>query len=86
METEPDPSTSEMPTASDASYIPLIVVTITLALLVYYLVAYFANTKVHSWYVKVTTLVGWFFPFWIVFLLPLDLASVSSILFSLTGW
>ncbi|RUP47075.1 LMBR1-like membrane protein-domain-containing protein [Jimgerdemannia flammicorona] len=63
------------PFGSNTTYIPLIVVSITLIFLVYFLVSYFANTKSHPWYVKVTTLVGWFFPFWIVFLLPLDLAS-----------
>ncbi|RUS30062.1 LMBR1-like membrane protein-domain-containing protein [Jimgerdemannia flammicorona] len=72
--TDPDSSPSG-PFGSNTTYIPLIVVSITLIFLVYFLVSYFANTKSHPWYVKVTTLVGWFFPFWIVFLLPLDLAS-----------
>lgn len=61
-----------------SSYLPLILTTIGLAAVVVYSLSYYGRLKSQSWYVTVVSLIGWFSPFWIVFLLPLDLASVSS--------
>ncbi|KAI8581661.1 hypothetical protein K450DRAFT_230566 [Umbelopsis ramanniana AG] len=58
-----------------SSYLPLILTTIGLAAVVVYSLSYYGRLKSQSWYVTVVSLIGWFSPFWIVFLLPLDLAS-----------
>jgi hypothetical protein len=63
-----------------SSYLPLILTTIGLVAVVVYSLSYYGRLQSQSWYVTVVSLIGWFSPFWIVFLLPLDLASVSSYL------
>ncbi|KAH8554279.1 LMBR1-like membrane protein-domain-containing protein [Umbelopsis sp. PMI_123] len=58
-----------------SSYLPLILTTIGLVAVVVYSLSYYGRLQSQSWYVTVVSLIGWFSPFWIVFLLPLDLAS-----------
>ncbi|ORX49900.1 LMBR1-domain-containing protein [Hesseltinella vesiculosa] len=57
------------------SWIALIFTIAVLAVLVYLTVSYYSNFKRQPWYVSAACLVGWFFPFWIVVLLPMDMAS-----------
>lgn len=71
------------PTINHSDWIPLILVTTLLFVIVVFTLSRFGNIKTQPWYVTVACTVGWFFPFWIVFLLPLDLASVSIIFFLL---
>lgn len=42
---------------------------------VVYLINYYGNRKASPWYVKLLVLIGWFFPFSIVLVLPLDITS-----------
>ncbi|KAI8074567.1 LMBR1-like membrane protein-domain-containing protein [Gongronella butleri] len=53
------------------------VLTITMLLvLVCFSVSHYGNFRKQPWYVSVTCILGWFFPFWIVLLLPMDMASM----------
>ncbi|ORY40735.1 LMBR1-domain-containing protein [Rhizoclosmatium globosum] len=52
-----------------------ILLLVVLAVFVAALLVYFGNIKQFSWYSSVFSFVGWFFPFSIVLILPLDLAS-----------
>lgn len=65
------------PTIHQSDWAPLIVATTLLFIIVVFTLSRFGNIKSQPWYVTVVCIIGWFFPFWIVFLLPLDLASVS---------
>lgn len=66
------------PTIHKSDWAPLIVATTLLFILVVFTLSRFGNIRSQPWYVTVVCTIGWFFPFWIVFLLPLDLASVSE--------
>lgn len=44
------------------------------------LLNYFGNRVEHAWYVSLIAYVSWFFPFSIVVLVPLDLASVIRLI------
>ncbi|KAI8373037.1 LMBR1-like membrane protein-domain-containing protein [Radiomyces spectabilis] len=57
------------------NWVPLILATTCLLVVVIAVVTHYCNVKVQPWYVSVVCVIGWFFPFWIVLLLPLDLAS-----------
>ena len=59
-----------------SNYAPLILGTIALFVLVVYSVSHYGNLKTQPWYVSTVCIIGWCFPFWIVLLLPLDIASV----------
>lgn len=66
------------PTIHKSDWAPLIIATTLLFILVVFTLSRFGNIRSQPWYVTVVCTIGWFFPFWIVFLLPLDLASVSE--------
>lgn len=55
---------------------PVLTLTALTGLGVGFLVSYYGNAR-HRWYVRITSYVGWLFPFCIVFLLPIDLTSVG---------
>lgn len=75
----PPPTIPDQPTTVHHSdWLPLILITTLLFTVVFFTFSRFGNIKSQPWYVTVVCTVGWFFPFWIVFLLPLDLASVSA--------
>ncbi|KAI9275921.1 LMBR1-like membrane protein-domain-containing protein [Phascolomyces articulosus] len=57
------------------NYALLIIGTITLFILSVSTVSHYGNLKTQPWYVSVVCIIGWCFPFWIVLLLPLDIAS-----------
>lgn len=59
------------------SWLPLISVTLILFAVVIVNLTRYGNIKTQSWYVSLVCIIGWFFPFWIIVLLPLDLASAS---------
>lgn len=63
--------------AETSSWLPLVIVTILLFITVIVNLFRYGNIKTQPWFVSLTCIVGWFFPFWIIILLPLDLASVS---------
>lgn len=72
------PSPNEPVLIHKSDWAPLIVATSLLFVIVIFTLSRFGNIKRQAWYVTVVCTIGWFFPFWIVFLLPLDLASVSE--------
>ncbi|ORZ25110.1 LMBR1-like membrane protein-domain-containing protein [Absidia repens] len=59
----------------ESNWVPLVLSIITLFFIVLSLVSFYGNIKTQPWYVSVACVIGWFFPFWIVLLLPLDMAS-----------
>ncbi|OZJ02345.1 hypothetical protein BZG36_04385 [Bifiguratus adelaidae] len=61
--------------ATPSQALPISLVIVGLLTIVIALVYYYGSRKKHSWLAQCVTLVSWFFPFGIVFLLPLDLAS-----------
>jgi hypothetical protein len=67
----------EPPTVHHSDWLPLILVSSLLFTAVILLLSRYGNIKRQPWYVTLVCTIGWFFPFWIVFLLPLDLASVT---------
>lgn len=67
----------EPPTVHHSDWMPLILASSLLFTLVIALLSRYGNIKRQPWYVTLVCTIGWFFPFWIVFLLPLDLASVT---------
>ncbi|KAI7890502.1 LMBR1-like membrane protein [Mucor mucedo] len=69
------PIPDQPPTIHKSDWAPLIVATTLLFIVVVFTLSRFGNIKSQSWYVTTVCTIGWFFPFWIVFLLPLDLAS-----------
>ncbi|KAG2236234.1 hypothetical protein INT48_008594 [Thamnidium elegans] len=75
----PPPDTAPLPNEPvlihKSDWAPLIVATSLLFVIVIFTLSRFGNIKRQAWYVTVVCTIGWFFPFWIVFLLPLDLAS-----------
>jgi uncharacterized membrane protein len=78
----PSPSTDlppSPPITQQSDIAALVLVIISLLIIVVFLVSRFGNIKRQAWYVTVVCTIGWFFPFWIIFLLPLDLASVSAL-------
>lgn len=68
--------------AAGGNYIPVILGTISLFGLVVGLVSHYSNIRSQPWYVSTVCIIGWCFPFWIVLLLPIDMASVRLILLS----
>ena len=54
-----------------------IILLVLLAISVAFLLLYFGNWKTFPWYVQITCFIAWLFPFAIILILPLDLASVS---------
>jgi hypothetical protein len=82
----PPPDIPDIPApVHHSDWIPLILVTSLLFIIVVFTLSRFGNIKTQPWYVTAACTIGWFFPFWIVFLLPLDLASVSFIFSTLTA-
>ena len=73
----PSPLPDDPSTTHHSDWLPLVLVATLLFTLVLLTLSRFGNLKSQPWYVTMACTVGWFFPFWIVFLLPLDLASVS---------
>ncbi|KAI9025976.1 LMBR1-like membrane protein-domain-containing protein [Phycomyces nitens] len=67
---------SELPTPQN-NWAPLVIATTVLLLITFSTVSHYSNIKKQAWYVSVVCTIGWFFPFWIVILLPLDLASTK---------
>lgn len=61
-----------------SNWLPLVFSVVILFASVTALVSFYSNIKTQPWYVSVVCIVGWFFPFWIVLLLPLDMASVND--------
>ncbi|KAI8342300.1 LMBR1-like membrane protein-domain-containing protein [Chlamydoabsidia padenii] len=59
----------------ESNWVPLVLSIIGLFFIVVSLVSFYGNIKTQPWYVSLVCIVGWFFPFWIVLLLPLDMAS-----------
>ncbi|KAF9980776.1 hypothetical protein BGZ65_004697 [Modicella reniformis] len=60
--------------------LPLAVGTIALVALVAGLLNYLGNRVEHAWYVSLIAYISWFFPFSVVVLVPLDLASVLALI------
>ncbi|KAF9108448.1 hypothetical protein BGX27_008344 [Mortierella sp. AM989] len=58
--------------------LPLVAGALMLIALVAGLLNYFGNRAEHAWYVSLIAFISWFFPFSIVVLVPLDLASTLS--------
>ncbi|KAI8338107.1 LMBR1-like membrane protein-domain-containing protein [Chlamydoabsidia padenii] len=58
-----------------SNWLPLVFSILILIIIVSTLVSFYGNFKSQPWYVSLVCIVGWFFPFWIVLLLPLDMAS-----------
>jgi hypothetical protein len=52
-------------------------VLIVIALVTTAILCYFGNRKDFAWYVQLTALIGYFFPFTIIAILPIDLASTK---------
>ncbi|KAI9496861.1 LMBR1-like membrane protein-domain-containing protein [Zychaea mexicana] len=88
MDDDPPPTdTSPLPSPSPSlppiddnndpanNYAPLILGTIALFMIAVATVSRYGNVKEQPWYVSVVCIIGWCFPFWIVLLLPLDIAS-----------
>jgi hypothetical protein len=61
----------------ESNWVPLVLSIVCLFFIVVWLVSFYSNLKTQPWYVSMVCIVGWFFPFWIVLLLPLDMASVG---------
>lgn len=61
----------------ESNWVPLVLSIVGLFFIVVWLVSFYSNLKTQPWYVSMVCIVGWFFPFWIVLLLPLDMASVG---------
>ncbi|KAI9316887.1 LMBR1-like membrane protein-domain-containing protein [Dichotomocladium elegans] len=61
--------------SAGSNYAPLILGTLTLLCVAVATVSRFGNLRQYPWYVSTVCVIGWCFPFWIVLLLPLDLAS-----------
>ncbi|KAI8081328.1 LMBR1-like membrane protein-domain-containing protein [Halteromyces radiatus] len=59
----------------ESNWVPLVFSILGLFFLVASLVFFYSNIKTQPWYVSIVSVIGWFFPFWIVLLLPLDMAS-----------
>ncbi|RCI06896.1 LMBR1 domain-containing protein 2 [Rhizopus stolonifer] len=64
-----------IPSVYHSDWLPLIIATVLLLIVVVFTLSRYGNIKSQAWYVSMVCTIGWFFPFWIVFLLPLDLAS-----------
>jgi hypothetical protein len=62
-----------------ASVVLLPLLLVIVACITIYILCYFGERKTFAWYVQLTALAGYFFPFTIILILPLDLASVSMI-------
>ncbi|KAI9472251.1 MAG: LMBR1-like membrane protein-domain-containing protein [Benjaminiella poitrasii] len=62
-------------TTNHSDWLPLITATLLSFIVVLLTLSRYGNIKSQPWYVTTACTVGWFFPFWIIFLLPLDLAS-----------
>jgi hypothetical protein len=56
--------------------LPLAVGATALVVLVAGLLSYYGNRAEHAWYVSLIAFISWFFPFFVIVLVPLDLASV----------
>ncbi|KAI8640315.1 LMBR1-like membrane protein-domain-containing protein [Parasitella parasitica] len=69
------PGSAEPPLTHHSDWFPLVLVTCLMLSIVLFTLSRYGNIKSQPWYVTVACIVGWFFPFWIIFLLPLDLAS-----------
>ncbi|KAI8140202.1 LMBR1-like membrane protein-domain-containing protein [Fennellomyces sp. T-0311] len=69
------PSPPPIDDSSPNNYAPLVIGTVALFLLVVFSVSRYGNLKTQPWYVSTVCIIGWCFPFWIVLLLPLDIAS-----------
>ncbi|ORZ00351.1 LMBR1-like membrane protein-domain-containing protein [Syncephalastrum racemosum] len=61
--------------ADGTNYVPVILGTLSLFGLVVGLVSHYSNIRSQPWYVSTVCIIGWCFPFWIVLLLPIDMAS-----------
>ncbi|KAG2198566.1 hypothetical protein INT46_007720 [Mucor plumbeus] len=73
--TNPAPPEAEPPLTHHSDWLPLLLVTCFMLTIVVFTLSRYGNIKSQPWYVTVVCTIGWFFPFWIIFLLPLDLAS-----------
>lgn len=69
------------PIEHHSDWLPLSLVSCLLLVSVLFALSRYGNIKSQPWYVSLVCTIGWFLPFWIVFLLPLDLASVSLLCF-----
>ncbi|KAK3818784.1 MAG: LMBR1-like membrane protein-domain-containing protein [Benniella sp.] len=58
--------------------LPLAVGATALVVLVAGLLGYYGNRAEHAWYVSLIAFISWFFPFFVIVLVPLDLASTLS--------
>ncbi|CAO3686405.1 unnamed protein product [Rhizopus stolonifer] len=65
----------DQPITQKGSWLPLAFSTAVLFIIVIVNLTRYGNIKTQPWYISIVCIVGWFFPFWIVVLLPLDLAS-----------
>ncbi len=55
--------------------IVVILLHLTLASVVAWLISFFGNWRTHAWYIQALCFIAWYFPFSIVLMLPIDLAS-----------
>lgn len=60
-----------------SNYAPLLIGIISLFVLAVFTISRYGNFREQPWYVSAVCIVGWCFPFWIVLLLPVDIASVN---------
>lgn len=73
------PPEAEPPLTHHSDWLPLVLMTCLMLTIVLFTLSRYGNIKSQPWYVTVVCIIGWFFPFWIIFLLPLDLASVCIV-------
>lgn len=64
------------------SAIPLMLELISVFILTLFLLNKYGNWKKQHFFVTLSTFIGWFFSFLIIFVLPVDIAIVSICFFS----
>ncbi|KAI7900314.1 LMBR1-like membrane protein-domain-containing protein [Cokeromyces recurvatus] len=67
--------TPPITTIQHSDWLPLVAATLLSFIIVLLTLSRYGSIRSQPWYVTATCMIGWFFPFWIIFLLPLDLAS-----------
>ncbi|KAI7876330.1 LMBR1-domain-containing protein [Lichtheimia hyalospora FSU 10163] len=75
MDSDWPPPTEPSPISPGSNYAPLVLGTLALFVIAVTTVSRYGNLRSHPWYVSTVCIIGWCFPFWIVLLLPVDLAS-----------
>jgi hypothetical protein len=75
---QPTSNTSTPTIDYDLTTGPIAVVLTITTLVILYLINHYGDRRTIPWYIGVTIVFGWLFPFYTVILLPLDLSSVSD--------